>query len=351
MGHPSQKDLEKLLFGINNLHSDTNPSGLGRRLIDSVKIVIAGEIIAFDVFDLAGVHKGTIAWDSVAALIKDDLQIFADCVTEHPFFGDIFLDKEFDALIISNFFSIKNFYQTGVYNQFYRRVGVNRQLVIALPIDCERIITCAICRIQKDFTEKDRLLLNLLAGHLIQAIRNSQAFERLELVMQNQSTGVAIVSGDGSMQYINESARLFLTKYFGNEKSNTDNLPDVLINWVKELQLLSNSQFISSSVPLIIKGDSGKLFVRLIYNAPTREIIFILKEKTSLTPDELKPLNLTQRESEILVLITQGKSDEIIASLCYISPRTVQKHIEHIYNKLGVDSRTLAAVKSLELLR
>jgi DNA-binding CsgD family transcriptional regulator len=55
-------------------------------------------------------------------------------------------------------------------------------------------------------------------------------------------------------------------------------------------------------------------------------------------------------EAEILYWIGRGKTDPEIARLLSISPRTVQKHIEHIFAKLGVETRTAAVMRSLELV-
>ncbi|WP_375387024.1 LuxR C-terminal-related transcriptional regulator [uncultured Amnibacterium sp.] len=53
---------------------------------------------------------------------------------------------------------------------------------------------------------------------------------------------------------------------------------------------------------------------------------------------------LTDRESEILALITQGKSNADVARLTYLSPNTVKSYIRAIYRKIGVDSRTRAVL-------
>jgi DNA-binding NarL/FixJ family response regulator len=51
---------------------------------------------------------------------------------------------------------------------------------------------------------------------------------------------------------------------------------------------------------------------------------------------------LTDRESEILALITQGKSNADVAALTFLSPITVKPYIRTIYRKIGVASRTQA---------
>jgi DNA-binding NarL/FixJ family response regulator len=53
---------------------------------------------------------------------------------------------------------------------------------------------------------------------------------------------------------------------------------------------------------------------------------------------------LTDRESEILALITQGKSNAEVAKLTYLSPNTVKSYIRTIYRKIDVTSRTQAVL-------
>jgi len=55
---------------------------------------------------------------------------------------------------------------------------------------------------------------------------------------------------------------------------------------------------------------------------------------------------LTPREAEVLQWIACGKTDADVAALLGLSPRTVQKHLEHIYLKLGVETRTAAAMRA-----
>lgn len=59
------------------------------------------------------------------------------------------------------------------------------------------------------------------------------------------------------------------------------------------------------------------------------------------------PSGLTQRERDVLQWLACGKTDADIAALLSISPRTVHKHLEHIYVKLGVETRTAAVMRML----
>jgi DNA-binding NarL/FixJ family response regulator len=57
---------------------------------------------------------------------------------------------------------------------------------------------------------------------------------------------------------------------------------------------------------------------------------------------------LTDRESEVLALITQGKSNAEVAALTYLSPNTVKSYIRSVYRKIGVGSRTQAVLWAVE---
>ena len=58
---------------------------------------------------------------------------------------------------------------------------------------------------------------------------------------------------------------------------------------------------------------------------------------------------LTAREDEVLRWLGRGKTDKDIGGILGISPRTVHKHLQRIYEKLGVENRTAAVVRAARL--
>jgi DNA-binding CsgD family transcriptional regulator len=58
------------------------------------------------------------------------------------------------------------------------------------------------------------------------------------------------------------------------------------------------------------------------------------------------PDSLTPRERDVLRWLGAGKTDKDIGAILAISPRTVHKHLEHIYEKLGVETRTAAVMRA-----
>jgi DNA-binding CsgD family transcriptional regulator len=64
----------------------------------------------------------------------------------------------------------------------------------------------------------------------------------------------------------------------------------------------------------------------------------------------LEWLGLTKREAEVLFWVAKDKSNKEIAVILNCSDRTVKKHLEHIYEKLGVQTRAGAIVQALSRL-
>jgi DNA-binding NarL/FixJ family response regulator len=60
------------------------------------------------------------------------------------------------------------------------------------------------------------------------------------------------------------------------------------------------------------------------------------------------PGGLSPREIDVLRLLAQGHSDREIASLLFVSPRTVHHHVQHIYGKIAVSSRSAATKWAIE---
>ena len=60
------------------------------------------------------------------------------------------------------------------------------------------------------------------------------------------------------------------------------------------------------------------------------------------------PQGLSEREIEVMVWVARGKTNPEIGILLGISARTVQHHVAHIYEKIGVSSRAGAALHAME---
>ncbi|MDO9313627.1 MAG: DNA-binding response regulator [Burkholderiaceae bacterium] len=88
------------------------------------------------------------------------------------------------------------------------------------------------------------------------------------------------------------------------------------------------------------------LSVRNMGTATLGETMLLLelqREGASASASRLSNAALTPRETEVLSWLAKGKTNRDIADILGMSPRTVNKHLEHIFEKLGVETRAAAA--------
>ena len=76
----------------------------------------------------------------------------------------------------------------------------------------------------------------------------------------------------------------------------------------------------------------------------------LLEERAAPSLARLVALGLTRRESEVLFWVSEGKRNPEIAVILASTRRTVSKHLEHIFAKLGVETRTAAAALARDAL-
>jgi DNA-binding CsgD family transcriptional regulator len=158
--------------------------------------------------------------------------------------------RDFSAVKLTDFMTLRQLRRTQVYREWYGFFGIDRELVAAIPSPLSHKKTFGFHREPgRDFSERDRQMLNLLRPHL-------------------------------SRLY--EIARL------------------------------------RQSVDGRSLSDTG--------------------------------LRLTRREREILEYVRRGHTNRQIGQILFISPLTVRRHLESIYGKLGVHSRTAAASRASTLV-
>ena len=80
-------------------------------------------------------------------------------------------------------------------------------------------------------------------------------------------------------------------------------------------------------------------------------VLYLIEEHAPPGPVELTKLGLTPRQAEVLYWIAQGKTNAEIAIILGTSPRTVEKHVEQLLERLQVENRVAASARANEMLR
>lgn len=98
---------------------------------------------------------------------------------------------------------------------------------------------------------------------------------------------------------------------------------------------------------------AGVLLVRRFAerNDDALTVVVLEEEHAPPGPAELIPLGVTPRQAEVLYWIAQGKANAEIAMILGTSPRTVHKHVEMLFERLGVENRAGAIATALRILQ
>jgi DNA-binding NarL/FixJ family response regulator len=167
-------------------------------------------------------------------------------------------------------------------------------------------------------------------------IRNARMMAQARHAIDAVSHAAISVNADGTPLWQTRQAAEWLKKYFSSDSLPTGQLPAIVAAWLKAE--LSNE---GGHLPLYAKNAGLELHLTIARRE--RELLILLEEKPEQGTGTLDHYQLTPRELDVLLWVAKGKTNRDIAEILGMSPRTVNKHLEHIYVKLGVETRSAAA--------
>jgi DNA-binding NarL/FixJ family response regulator len=190
-------------------------------------------------------------------------------------------------------------------------------------------------------------LLARLAAHVRAARQARQARNALD-AYGHATIAVHFNKHLGSMRprlvWQTPLARAWLPTYFD---SPPDVLPEALLQW---LQLSIDGQ---EKRPLTVVQGQRQLVCNLQSRTDDGDWLVVLREVSDAATVEatMHAFRLTVRESEVLYWVVKGKTNRDVGDILGSSPATVKKHLERVYEKLGVETRTAAAAMAMQRVR
>lgn len=184
-------------------------------------------------------------------------------------------------------------------------------------------------------------VLARIASHLQTVKLMNQARSALDAFGQ---AAIAITPQDGKIVWQSPLARQWMQRYFYESGLHSlEATPEPISNWLLNLQ--QTKAVSSTAQPLnIIKGSSRLTLSLADDNSDEQWIVLLSEESDEAQIHALTTtFGLTKRESEVLYWAIKGKTNRDIGDILGTSPRTVNKHLEHVFTKLGVETRTAAA--------
>lgn len=175
---------------------------------------------------------------------------------------------------------------------------------------------------------------------------------RLERRLGELGHGVVVLDAEGRARFATARARRWIEEYFGRHLGLPGPLPEPLDLWVQQRRAGAGSADNPPSrrEPLIVEREGKRLEVRLRSEAEETELL-LEEQPTAMRREPLQALGLTRREAEVLAWVAQGKTNSQIAIILGTRPKTIGKHLERIFRKLMVETRTAAVAVAVEAVR
>lgn len=188
-----------------------------------------------------------------------------------------------------------------------------------------------------------------ISAHLQTSRQMSQARHALDAFGQ---AAIAVIPKTGKIVWQTPLASKWLEKYFfDSSQASTLITPHKILNWV----ILAYQEDITgkSLLPLTIIQSAQRLTLSPADTRNDEQWVIILREESDSAQIEalIVTFKLTKRESEVLYWAIKGKTSRDIGDILNTSPRTVNKHLEHVFVKLEVETRTAAAALAASKLR
>lgn len=339
----SHADLHALLAGLRDLYALDDLAAFPTGVLAVVRPLVPGTLHGYNA--VVPGRQTVAAFDPPDAVPPDRLpelgRTLARCADEHPIIAYYRRTGDGPALKISDFLSRRQFHKLGLYRDFYRPLGAEYHLAVGLPAPPPLVIGLAVNRDRRDFTERDRAVLELLRPHLLQSYRTVAALTGLRQAAAGDSA-VIEVDRTGRLRWATDRAHRLLERFFGPRTGAPADLPDDLRAWVRlqQASLAAPDDAPPMLAPLVVELPGCRLLVRFLAAGHGRDhALLVLREAPDAPP-------LTPREAEVLAWVAHGETDAQIAERLGISVRTVQKHLERLYRKLGVGSRTAAVARA-----
>jgi DNA-binding CsgD family transcriptional regulator len=316
------------------------------------------EVASFDLFDESAVRWSTVVvspaipnWDQAVAVLQNHAH-------EHPIVTNAARNNFPHAIRTSDLQSLREYRRTGLYVDFFRvhLMKTDRQLGFVAKPSPTLSIGASVNRRGRDFSAEECTLMEYLRPHLLQAYITAQIWTRAPAKIQGERECASSVAGgelcqinkNGKIEWMTAGVESILARFFDQEPRHRDRLPLALVERLRQV-IHANPRTMATRSWEYAREDAT-LRIKIAAH-PTEGYwqILLIEENTDKSVEQLaNQYRLSKREGEVLLWMSQGKTNAEIALILGVATRTVEKHVERLFSKLGVYNRNAATRMALE---
>jgi DNA-binding CsgD family transcriptional regulator len=335
----------QVLHGISTI-DEIDEFGAG--VLEHLDVLVPSDLASFNEVDPVAGRASVIGrpW-SISA---DQLEVWEQWSHQNPALMHMLRTGDGSARRLSDFLSADELHELELYSHVYGPLGVEFQVAVGLPAPQPVVLGIALNRFHRDFTDHEVVLLNALRPHLVQAYRRVQLLserhrllERITGTLHDEGRTFLVIGAPPG-----DLAATLLSSHFGGASAH---LPPPVQQWLDEEQAaLASGHPERLSQPMVSYRHGRRLTIRFIPGGSGPNLLWLHEQESEHDATPLRRLGLTERQAQVLWLLTKGISTKEIAQELDLSVGTVKKHLEHVYRKLGVSTGTAAVAQAFDAL-
>ncbi|MGY3234998.1 MULTISPECIES: response regulator [unclassified Bradyrhizobium] len=190
-----------------------------------------------------------------------------------------------------------------------------------------------------DYVTKPIVIEEMLARIRVH-LANARMTQSARAALDVSGRYLLAVNSTGKLLWATPQAQKLLSDRLADTGGFT--LPEPMPQWLDQVQ---KGKAAAKTATMAAFPGNEQLRLQFMGKLGPNEFLLRLAKDTSgdMPAEFASELGLTTREGEVLSWLSKGKTNRDIAQILGLSPRTVDKHLEQIYSKLGVENRTAAA--------
>ena len=190
-----------------------------------------------------------------------------------------------------------------------------------------------------DYVTKPIVIEEMLARIRVH-LANARLTQSARAALDVSGRYLLAVNGQGKILWTTPQAQRLLSATLSVDNEDEFALPDPMPQWLEQMQKGKAATKAASLASF--PGNETLRFQYMGQLGPSEFLLRLAKDAGDTPAEFSSELGLTAREGEVLSWLAKGKTNRDIAQILGLSPRTVDKHLEQIYSKLGVENRTAA---------
>ncbi|WP_217913036.1 helix-turn-helix transcriptional regulator [Miltoncostaea marina] len=356
-----RSDIAAALAFVGEAAGAADSAQFRRHVLEGLPRLVPASMVSYN--DISPGGEPVLLLDPPDAMTPERVRDFLRLAGENPLIRHYARTGDPRPMKISDLMDRRTFRRTELYATVYRPMGVEYQMAVSLPAAPGAVVGIALNRDRPDFGERDRAMLELLRPHLDRLRRDAatREAERLvtavvERVLGDGGRAALAVGRDGVIDFASGRALALLAEYLppgagpgSRAGRGAGGLPAPLAAWLRRERARGG---LDPARGLAVAGPGGTLAARLLAAAEPggHDVVLLEERRAGDAVAGLVALGLSPRQAQVLALVADGRTNAAVAAALHLSPRTVQKHLEHVYERLGVRSRAAATAVAVPTL-